>query len=304
MTSTQRWSVLALVLLAAVGVGVGIGATIWSGKHSAAGRIAAAPARRHVNTPTRATEATADLYSIEAASGWVTKVADNRWVLSLRQPRVTWFADRPARASGTTTPSRLAAAWPRLFFGSAPNGSIVAPDASDGERPTALVINKPHAQPGLMSFDISTDQGTSDAARTWMSSLTKARSAQNGGIAFFIDDSSDTQNAETEPSTFPYGKDWGLVWRADLSQCAGYGTVTPRYPYPPGDHPIAEYVDVTYETNSSGSCFFKKTYARFDITSQGTKIGGITFDGSGDFLSCSGVGCYETDTQSVAIDLP
>lgn len=279
LASRRRILVAALAVLAA-GAGTGIGAAA-STSNATPVKTAAGP-RLADRVPARVpTEAASNLYAIEAKAGWARKVADRRWVLSLQHPRVIWFADRPMRAGGPTTAKRLAAAWPRLFYGSAPNGVIVAPGAPAGERPTALIISNPRLGSDVISFDITVDKGTTDAAARWLSSLTRARSGDNGGVALFIDDSDDTDVYTIFPLVTPVPDSMAVVWRPDLSQCAGYGTVKPD-----GDG-----FDLTFEVNNSGHCFAKPTYARFDVWSQGKRLGTVTIgnrgEGNGSFVSCS-----------------
>lgn len=234
----------------------------------------------------KGTEASADLYTLEAKSGWVRKVSPRKWELYLQTPRVVWFADRPGRASGPTTVAKLISAWPRLFYGTPPNGSLTAPDAPDGPRPTTLILRAPRVdQSGVMSFSVSADEGTSAATTEWFSRLTKIRATATGGVSLFIDDSSDEQTTWIVADTMTMN----LVWRPDLSQCAGYGTNSVADPYGPS------YMYVTYETNASGWCFFRPTYARFDAYVNGTREGTITFDGHGNLDAVtSGLYYYAT----------
>jgi hypothetical protein len=252
---------LLIGLCVAAGLGVAVGALLWAGDGDRDAQMS------------RGTASPADgrLYVLESRRAWVRPVSHGKWELSLVQPRVLWFADRPIRASGTIDAQRLAGVWRHAFAGDPPNGAIVAPDVPDGSQPTALIVSAPRVADSVVSFRIAADEGMRDASVAWLSRLTRGHADQTGGVAFFIDEGGEEIN-----ELHVEGPD-GLVWNEEESQCAGYGSVVQ-----------GEAFSVYFETNNSGSCFFKPTYARFDVLDEkGAKVGTATFGGTPGDLWCT-----------------
>ena len=270
---------MALGAVVCLALGVTVGGLIWAGDESGATPTASERAPAPVPTPSplidaegsrEFTSANGDLYVLESKRGWVERVSDTAWDLSLHEPRVVWFADRPSRESGPLAAGELVSRWEELFAGVPPNGAIVAPDGPDGERPTALVVTNPKLDDGVVSFRISGDDDA-EAAAAWLSALEGA--GERSGVALFLDDSDLTLTV--------YGNFVSsFKWRPDLSQCAAYGNSWET------DAPGVFGVAYTYK--SSGSCFSDPTYARFDVYDlKDSRVGTVTFTGEGDGCSTS-----------------
>ena len=270
----------AVIIIVSIAVGLGAGALIWArddGLRPPLSDRSVAPKKIESSFPSGTPE-TGNLFVVESSRGWVTDAGDG-WTVHLEPRRVLWFADRPRRASGTLAIRELIHRWPRIFYGSPPNAALVAPNGPEGERPTALVVRVPTVEGGIVSFPVTRDKGMSDAATSWLESLTRQRSGRTG-LALFIDDSGTPTHSyvQAPPGTT-------LNWRPDLSQCAGYGQSSALEDLNTRDYMINLYV--AFDVNSSGSCSFQRTWGRFDILRNGNRLGTVTFDSSALIDSCT-----------------
>ena len=247
-----------------------------------------------------ALESESYLFSQTAAGGSLRGTDERELTLTLSgvRDRVTRFTDRPARKAQTVDVRDFLARWDARFAVAPPNAVLsYRSPAERAPRELVLELRNPRYDRAArtMTYDArripeTTDRipGTKHPRRPVVQPLPRTF----GAAALFIDDSSgdEVDVIVNDVSAQNNGQDEAgvrLAWRADLSQCAGYGT---------SDWRGGLQVYASYDSFSDGHCFFKPTYARFNImvvqpdgslSNQGT----ITFSSSGFLVSCVGFDC-------------
>jgi hypothetical protein len=303
----KRRSVIAVCLAGAVvgmGVGLGIGAGVWSGTSAAENVYRLTPP--HQAGPLSKSPKTSDvvrggkLYVVDGKSGYTTAGPNGTWNVTFEQAdSVLWFADRPARASGSMTARQLASNWKTLFLGSPPNGAMLAPSGPSGHHPTAGQITNPHYSSASNSFSVTLtpDKGETSADAAWLGKLTRSTAARNGRLILFLDPSDYTVSfyvISTTDAPIQFNTD-----NAD-SQCAVAGSITDTGQKTWGHEMYlgsAEIID-------TGSCYFEKSEAYWNVQ----YIGGGGLSGGGTlevpFQLNSTAGSFDCATGAYCQDAP
>lgn len=287
--------IVTTALIAAVGIGAGIGidrlvrsdgrpATSASAPATAAATAATA-ARPTGHSPKRY------LFSQDAVAGTLTGPDDDHLTLELAGVRgsITRFTDRPQRTAQTVDVRDFLARWAARYATDPPNAvlSFRLPGQA-APQDIVLELTNPRYDRAAASarYDARRITVTADAlpgVRHPLKPIAIATPNRFEAASLFIDDSDDTVNVMVK-----FGADYKYVWRPDLSQCAGYGSVGLA-----GFDPA----NLSYESYSDHSCFFRPTRARFDvyntnplISADGNpvKFGTVTFSGLGFISDCDG----------------
>lgn len=200
LTAHERRLRPALVIAAtALGLGIGIGAAVWS-----AGSTSAAVGRPATSVDVPA--GPEKLFVVDGTAGWATRLSPDTWrVTIVSRSLVTWFADRPVRASGAASARSLVRRWSTLFTGSPPFGALLAPDGPRGHHPTSVEVTAPSydASSGSVSFRLTPDGDESREDTAWLSRMTRARSARDGRVILFLDGSTPSGVAPPPPGPQP-----------------------------------------------------------------------------------------------------
>jgi hypothetical protein len=211
---------------------------------------------------------------------------------------VTRFADRPARAAQTVDIRDFLARWRERFARTPPN-AVLSYRAAGGAAPRDVVLELSNPR-----YDAAAQTATYSARRI---ELTADRLAGTkhprtpivyptprafGAAALFVDSSGDEKYG-TFANQFNSGL--RLVWApSPKSQCAGYGQ--------DGSVDAGARITLSYRSFSDGSCSVEPTYSRWQVYSTDPLsgkawLGMVTFDGSGNWVSCTCLSCTEQADQ-------
>ncbi|HWH06438.1 MAG TPA: hypothetical protein VNT23_08380 [Gaiellaceae bacterium] len=241
------------------------------------------------------------LFAHAAAGGRLEGTGD-RLTLTLTgaRPWVTRFADRPVRAAQTVDVRDFLRRW-KARFGPVPPNAVLSYQVDGEQIPRELVLELRNprwdADAATMTYDARRITETIDrlvGARHPRRPVVYPLPRSFASASLYIDSASDGDEVDVivnDVSARNNGlssTDIRLQWRADLSQCAGYGT---------SDWRGGLQVYASFQSYSDHSCAFRRTYGRFDVMyadSDGgplTRGGTITFDSYGFLVSCVGVDC-------------
>ena len=225
------------------------------------------------------------LYSQSAAGG---SLRNGTLTLTGVDDVVTRFADRPARDAQAVDIRDFLRRW-KLRFASSPPNAVLSYRVASSPRPRELVLElrqpRYDATTRTASYTARVIRETADRFPGTRHPRTPTRyplPRTFSSASLFIDNTDrDTMATLNDKFRLTY------QWNASESQCAGYGQV---------DDNASEAPTLSYDSYSSGKCFFLPTYARFDMIQidgapAPTKIGTITLDGYGNLVSCHGMAC-------------
>lgn len=273
------------ILACALAGGFGLGrASVGGGAVAAASPLRLDPRQQAAAAAARTRHSRETFLFAQTAAGGSLRGSGDRLTLTLTGVGgwVTRFADRPARDAQAVDVRDFLTRWRQRFATSPPNAVLsfrVAGEATP--RTIVLELSRPRYDAAARTATYAARRIVERAdalpgARHPRQPVVEPTPRAFAGASLFIDDSDDTETATVQDV---HGSSWRLVWRADLSQCAGYGEATTS----------GSIVFVSYDSFDSGSCFFRRTYARFDAfdAAYGVKYGTITFDGDGNLESCT-----------------